>query len=80
MHTFKKYRVYNPETEGEEDAEVIEALNEGEAAEIYVSSFLDKFGDSWDLMVLDSEGVKYDVTVEVDWSPMFMSYTNGVVK
>lgn len=69
-----RYKVWNPEVEGEEDAEIISAGSPGEAGEVYISSFVGVHTDSFDLYVADEDGVQYDVTVDIDFTPNYTSW------
>lgn len=75
-----KYRVWNPNDEGEEDGQLIEDVSPDEAAIRYVTASWDNTSDSIDVMVKDEEGNQYDVTVDADFEPNFSAYSTKVKK
>lgn len=74
-----RYKVWNPEVEGEEDGEVINAHSPGEAGEIYIAGFVGVHTDSFDLLVADEEGQQYEVTVDIDFTPNYTSWSKKVI-
>lgn len=76
-----KYKVWNPDDEGPEDAEEIEAASPEEAAENYTTGFWNAgYSDSVDVMVMDEKGDEYDITVDVSFEPVFYAYGQKVRK
>lgn len=69
-----RYKVWNPDVEAEEDALIILETSPELAAENYVAQFMDNTNDSYDLEVADEDDVHYDVNVEVDYTPHFISW------
>lgn len=60
-----KYLVWNPDEEGEDDAQEIEAPSPDDAAEVYLSVLGPHF-DTYDLCVKDADGILYDVSIDVE--------------
>jgi hypothetical protein len=60
-----RYKVWNPDEEGEADALELHAASPDDAAEIYLSGIGPHF-DTYDLCVTDEDGVQYDVCVDVE--------------
>lgn len=74
-----KYKVWNPDDEGEDDAEVVHADSVADAAESWVAGvYSSAYPDSFDVMVADEDGKHYDCTVEVQWVPQYFTVLNKV--
>lgn len=76
-----RYKVWNPDEEGEEDALITMAASPEFAAEEYASQvFSPGYSDSFELMVTNEDGEQFEVTVDVDFEPTFTAFANKVSK
>jgi hypothetical protein len=66
-----RFKVWNPDEESEDDAELIRAQSPEDAAEIHIAAIWSGFVDAYEVMVADEDGNKYEVTVDVDYEPSF---------
>lgn len=70
------YKVWHPDDEGPEDAQEIDGVSPDDVAERYAASiFTPGYSDSLELMVSDECGNEYEVTVDIEWEPTFMAYS-----
>jgi hypothetical protein len=76
-----RYKVWNPDDEGEDDALVVTDHSPSAAAINYASGvFHPGFLDSFELNVTDEDDNLYEVTVDVDYEPTFSAFAQKVKK
>ena len=61
-----RFRVWNPDEEGEDDAQYIFAQDAEDAAEIYLAPVVGSFPEDYIIRVADEDNNQYEVDVDVE--------------